>query len=129
MLSKTLSQKKLIHTICESDQEIRIGDEFDSLKIANGFHTVNSTFVYLGKIDGEFLFSTKNRHIFFSVRDGIGEKDGVLYGLKSGFFHDFGYPLDEKNITEEYKPTYTTWGGAMAYYAKKQILDKISYVL
>ena len=125
MLSKNLSQKKLIHTICESDQKIRIGDEFDSLKIANGFHSVNSPFVYLGKSNDEFLFCTNDRHIFFSIRDGIGEKDGILYGQEAGFFYDFGYPIDEKNITEEYTPRYTTWGGAMAFYAKKQILDKI----
>lgn len=136
MLSPTIIRKRQILDICENSRDLFPGDKFQNIKIAETDDFVhlplNTTIVCVGPLDAnEMLFSAGDGRYYFTVIDGWGEKNNVLYGLEFGDYYDFKHPTTtESAITElemQVKPTFTTWGGAMKYYAtvsgKKKMLD------
>ena len=137
MLSKSLIRKNCVCSICEKSEDILPGEIFTGVRLADRdeFNSIPAvvTVVCCGKINNhELLFRTGNGRFYFSVRDGWGEEDGVLYGLRQGFCHDFKHPTTAETIIEECDAavgTYHTWGGAMAYQSRKHTLDVIRSVV
>ena len=50
--------------------------------------------------EDELLVSTEKQRCFFTLRDGWGAKDGYLYGIRLGFFMDFGHSVTRDEIQE-----------------------------
>ena len=74
------------------------------------------------------LFRSLDERYYFSLRNGWGVKDSTLYGLEVGLYFDFGHPTTQESLSDECENalgSYHTWGGALAYYHRKAILDKI----
>lgn len=126
MLSPTIIRKRQVLAVCENSRDIIPGDEFHGVRIAEPDDLVhlplNPTIVCIGQLDvDEMLFSADNGRYYFTVIDGWGEKDQMLYGLEFGDYYDFKHPTTTESAIEELemqaKPTFTTWGGAMKYYA------------
>jgi hypothetical protein len=71
--------------------------------------------------------------VYFSIADGWGVKDGVLYGLALGtIYFDFGHPTTPETIAQECSKscgTYRSFAGAMAHHSRRETLDKISSFL
>ena len=134
MLSNSLVRKNQIYTICERSGDIHAGDTFLGVHLADqdDFPSIpeKTSIVCCGKIkDDELLFRTVDGRFYFSLRDGWGCEDGTLYGLSRGLFFDFGHPTTDETILSECEShlgTYHTWGGAMAYQARKHTLDTIA---
>ncbi|MCR4615639.1 MAG: hypothetical protein K5756_05770 [Clostridiales bacterium] len=141
MLSKDIIRKNSIYSVCEKSGRILPGDKFKGVHIAD-----NSSDSYLKRIpddagiiccgcidDSEILFRTENGRFYFSVCDGWGESDGVLYGLNSGVFFDFKHPTTETTILAECDArgvsAFGTFGKAMKYQARNSTLDVIRSVM
>lgn len=127
MLSPALSRKNHIISVCVTGGDILPGTVFEAAEIAFPDDRMQIPFseaiVCIGKrSDSEMLFSAANGRYFFTVADGWGAEDRVLYGLKIGVCFDFNHPTTVDSaiaqLEQNVKPTYTTWGGAMAYAAK-----------
>ena len=136
MLSSKIKRERTIVSICEESREFLVGDTFKKVVFAEGDDEKvkkSAGIRYCGKVsEEEALFRTGDGRVYFSVRDGWGEKDGVLYGLEQGLFFDFGHATTEETILSECESslgTYSTWGGAMAYKARKGTLDTIAKVM
>lgn len=137
MLSKILVWKNRIYSICEKSGDILPGATFSGVHLADNdeFDAIpkGATVVCCGKIrNHELLIRTEDGQYYFSICDGWGEEDGVLYGLRQGFFHDFKHPTTDETILEECDAavgTYHTLGGAMAYHARKHTLAAIRSVV
>ena len=137
MLSKAITEKKRIYAICEKSGDIRADAVFHGVRIADPttFDRIpeRSAVICCGSIsDSELLFRTEDGRCYFSVCDGWGEEDGVLYGLHTGLFYDFGHPTTVETIFDECEAnvgTYTTFVGCMAYHQRKSVLKTISSVM
>ena len=133
MLSTKMKNKNRIISICENSDEIKVGDIFDGAEFADESEGIKTKIVFCGKIsEEELLFRSLSGRFYFSISDGWGEKNGILYGIKKGFLFDFGHPTTEENITfecEQSLGTYHSSVGAMAYQSKKSVLDKIMIVI
>ncbi len=141
MLSPNLRKKNLILAICEKSGDIQPGTIFRSIRIADpddGLHIpIGSTITCIGRLDDdEMLFSAADGRYYFSIVDGWGEQNHTLYGLEIGACYDFKHSTTIESAIDEFekktRPTYTTWGGAMAYGAKigsiKRILSALKRV-
>ncbi len=137
MLSNTLVRKNKIYSICVRSGNIQAGETFNGICLADtdSFSSVieDAPVVCCGQIkDDELLFRTIGGRYYFSLRDGWGYEDGTLYGLSRGLFFDFKHPTYDETILSECEAnlgTYHTWGGAMAYQARKHTLDTIAAIL
>lgn len=137
MLSKTITQSNRIYAICQSSGDIRPGADFHGVSVAKSGSTdalpANAQIVCCGKVsDSELLFRTEDGRYYFSIRDGWGEENGRLYGLRHGIFYDFQHPTAAETILAECAAnigTYHSWGGAMAYQGRKRTLDVIRSVM
>ena len=137
MLSNSIIRKNRIYSICERSGDILTGDTFQDVRLAENdqFESIPADAVVIccGKIeDDELLFRTVDGRYYFSLRDGWGSEDGVLYGLSQGIFFDFRHPTTDETILSECQSnlgTYHTWGGDMAYQSRKHALDSLAAVL
>lgn len=136
MLSQELLAKIHTYTVCERSGEIEVGDTFISVRFADVAPSCDVSgiaVVCCGKVsDDELLFRSEDGQYYFSVRDGWGEKDGVLYGISRGIFFDFGHPTSDETILAECESAlgeYHSWAGALAYQSKKHTLEKIAEVM
>ena len=135
MLSQTLTLKKRIFSICERSGDILPGAAFRGVRFGDGDGSIpeDASVVCCGRISGDaLLFRTEDGRIYFSVCDGWGEEDGMLYGMQMGFSFDFRHPTAVETLPAECDAalgTYSTWGGAMAYQARKRTLDVIRSVM
>ena len=132
MLSQKIKRKKDVISICESSGDIKRGDSFVGIRFANqddDFADLFDSIICCGKVrDDELLFRSGDGRYYFSIKDGWGEQNGVLYGLKRGICFDFNQQTTENDVIaecESFKDTYHTWGGAMLYHSKKTTLDTI----
>ena len=136
MLTQSNLRKKHIYTVCEKSGDILQGAVFKGVRLADRDTSVSvppdATIVCCGKLsEDEMLFRTEDGRYYFSLCDGWGEEDGVLYGLSQGMCFDFKHPTAAENILAECDAalgTYCTWGGAMAYQYRKHVLDAIRSV-
>ena len=136
MLSNKLKRERKIVSICEESRDFHVGDTFKKVVFADDDDEqikTNIGIYYCGKVSGdEALFRTGDGRVYFSICNGWGEKDGILYGLEQGFFFDFGHSTTEETTLTECKNslgTYSTWGGAMAFQSRKGTLDTIAKVM
>ena len=137
MLSKSLVWKNHVYSICEKSEDILPGATFSGVHLADHeeFDAIPKGVIIVccGKISNhELLFRTEDGRYYFSLREGWGEKDGVLYGLGQGIFYDFKHATTPDTILAECDAavgTYHTWGGAMAYQSRKHTLDAIRSVM
>ncbi len=135
MLSNKLKKERKIVSVCEESRDFHIGDTFKKVVFANDDEQVktNTGISYCGKVSSnEALFRTGDGRVYFSICEGWGEKEGILYGLEQGIFFDFGHATTEESILSECEKglgTYSTWGGAMAYQSMKGTLDTIAKVM
>ena len=136
MLSKTIQNKNHIFSICQKSGDIAQNTVFKSVKIAdNGIITeklASKKIICCGNVsDDEKVFRTEDGRYYFSVCDGWGNDSDMLYGLRTHIFHDFGHPttFEDALVECDLKPKYTTWGGAMAYHAKKGHLDVLKRII
>lgn len=136
MLSNKLKKERKIVSICEESRDFHVDDTFKKVVFADDDDEQVKTTAgisYCGRVSGdEALFRTGDGRVYFSICDGWGEKDGILYGLEQGIFFDFGHPTTEDTILAECEKglgTYSTWGGAMAYQSRKGTLDTIAKVM
>ena len=136
MLSKKLLDKQKTISICLNSKEINTGDVFRGVKVTTDDPFAlpqNTQVVCCGTVSSEeMLFRTEDGQYYFSLVDGWGAENAILYGLNIGLFYDFKHPTQVSSIAEECKNaigTYNTWGGAMAYYSRKRTLQTISNVL
>ena len=82
--------------------------------------------------DDEILFRTADGSYYFSLLDGWGFCDGILYGITLGFEYDFKRPTTPETIIAECEAdrgTYNSWAGALSWQARGQTLDKIISVM
>ena len=138
MLSKPMIRKKHMESVCETSRAICRGDAFRGCRVAEGggraFLPEDQGAVCLGAIsEEELLFRTQDGRCYFSIRDGWGEEDGILYGLKAGFSLDFGHPMSEEELLSEGEVLLgrapRSWSEAMAYRVKKEMLLRITAVI
>lgn len=137
MLSNSLDFKKRIYSICEKSGEIVSGEVLSGVIFAepNSFHSIPTgiKIICCGKVsESELLFRTENGQYYFSVCDGWGENNGILYGIRQGIYYNFNYPTTVDTITSECDAvlgTYHSWGGALAYRARKNTLNIIRCVM
>ena len=143
MLSNKLKREDKIFSVCKKSGNISAGQTFKGIRLADedgiedlrdcGLTHTNT--VCCGKISrDELLFRTEDGRYYFSVCDGWGEENGVLYGIEPGIFYDFGHPTSVENIPTECRTalescTYNSWAGAMAAHAKKDELEDIERVM
>ena len=132
MLSQKIKRKNDVISICENSGDIKRGDSFVGIRFTDqddDFADLFNSVICCGKVsDAELLFRSDDGRYYFSVKDGWGEQNGVLYGLRRGIFFDFHRQTTEKDVIaerESFKATYHTWGGAMLYHSKKTTLDII----
>ena len=137
MLSESVRRKKEVFSICESSSDLNPGDEFkniiwgdqsDGVLLPDCFRAI-----CCGSVSSEeMLFRSEDGRYYFSIKDGWGKKEGVLYGIRKGFLFDFKHPTKTENIIEECersKGSYSTWCGCMAYHYRKKVLDTICRVV
>lgn len=136
MITQTILKKNAVYSICEQSGDIEKGTQFTGVCFADcEYRTIpeNMPIVCCGQYgEDEILFRSKDGRYRFSIIDGWGEKDGVLYGLKQGLYYDFERPATDEAVLSAYENLpgdYRSWSGAMAYHAKKQTLEKIAAVL
>ena len=137
MLSKHINMNNRIYDICERSGEIQPGETFIGVRIAStdafDFIAKNVKVVCCGKIKhDELLFRTEDGSYYFSICDGWGEEDGILYGLSKGISYDFKHPTTDETILAECEAnrgTYHSWAGAMAYRSRCHVLDAIITVM
>ena len=136
MLAKA-SRKKHVYEVCERSGDINPGETYSGVRLGEWdesfFIPADVKVVCCGRVnDSELLFRTENGSYYFSICDGWGEEEGILYGLRRGIFYDFQHPTTEDTIIAECEAnrgTYHTWGGAMLYHARKHTLDTIVSVI
>lgn len=136
MVNEKILKNERILEICKKSGDIKPGAVFPSVEIAesvSGLELVkNQTVICCGKVnDNEILFKTKDGRYYFSLLNGWGEQDGVLYGLCGGIFYNFRRPMTERSVIEEIDRLgdYHSWGGALRYMAQKIALEKIISVI
>ena len=136
MLSPDAIERKRIYEICESSGEIKPGDTFKDCIVADELYyspLTNEDVICCGAVsDDEILFRTADGSYYFSLLDGWGSCDGILYGLSFGLEHDFKRPTTPETIIAECEAdrgTYNSWAGAMSWQARGQTLDKIISVM
>ena len=141
MLSNKLKRENKIYSVCKKSGSITVGQTFKGIRLANedGMEDysalTHANTVCCGKASGdELLFRTEDGRYYFSVCDGWGEENGVLYGIELGIFYDFGHPTSAESIPTECRTalescTYNSWAGAMAAHAKKEELADIERVM
>ena len=136
MVSEKILKNERILDICKKSGDIKPGAVFDSVEVAEsipGLELVKrQTVICCGKVnDNEILFKTKGGQYYFSVLNGWGEQDGILYGLNAGLFYNFRRPMTDKDITEEINrlSDYHSYTGALRYMGQKTILEKIISVI
>ena len=136
MLSQKLTEKIRIYKICERSGDIEVGDTFTGVRAAEPSQyrdIIGIDVVCCGKVsEDELLFRAEDGRFYFSVKDGWGEEDGVLYVIKRGLFFDFEHPTSDETILAECEKAlgeYHSWAGAMAHQSKKLTLEKIVGVM
>ena len=141
MLSNKLKMEGKIYSVCKKSGSITAGQTLKGIRLADedGMEDYSAltyaNTVCCGKVSGdEILFRTEDGRYYFSVCDGWGEENGVLYGIELGIFYDFGHPTSVENIPTECRIalescTYNSWAGAMAAHTKKEELEDIGRVM
>ncbi|MCH5183077.1 MAG: hypothetical protein J1E00_02785 [Oscillospiraceae bacterium] len=142
MLSNPIAETNRIYAICENSGDILPGDAFHGLFLAERDDRLpsgltRSRMICCGTIrDDELLFRTEDGRCYFSIRGGWGSRNGELYGLRVGLFHDFRHPTTAETVPAEaaatleaYLARSRSFHNAMAYYAKKRTLDAILSVM
>lgn len=142
MLSKTITEKTRIYAVCESSGDILPGETFRGIHLAERDDRLPSALIRAKLIccgnisDDELLFRSEDGRYYFSVCDGWGTKNGALYGLEVGIFHDFQHPTTVETIQAECEATIETYRNrvhsfntAMLHYAKRNTLEKIRSVM
>ena len=136
MLSQKLLAKSHTYAVCGRSGDIEVGDTFIDVRFADAGPSRDVSgiaVVCCGKVsDDEMLFRSEDGRYYFSVSDGWGEEDGVLYGISRGLFFDFGHPTSEETILAECESAlgeYHSWAGAMAHQSKKWTLEMIVGVM
>ena len=141
MLSNKLKRKDKIYSVSKKSGNIAAGQTFKGIRLADedGMEDysalTHANTVCCGNVSGdELLFRTEDGRYYFSVCDGWGEENGVLYGIELGIFYDFGHPTSAESIPTECRTalescTYNSWAGAMAAHAKKEELADIERVM
>ena len=136
MLSQKLLAKIHTYAVCERSGDIEVGDTFIDVRFADvgpSCDVSGIAVVCCGKVyDDELLFRSEDGQYYFSVRDGWGEENRVLYGISRGIFFDFGHPTSEETILAECENAlgeYHSWAGAMAHQSKKWTLETIVGVM
>ena len=136
MLSPDAIERKRIYEICEVSGEIKPGDTFKYCIIADELYyspPSNGGVVCCGCIsDEEILFRTADGSYYFSLLDGWGSCDGILYGLTLGFEYDFKRPTTPETIIAECEAdrgTYNSWAGAMSWKHRGHVLYIIIAVM
>ena len=142
MRSKSITQHNRVTAVCADSGDIRPGETFQGVVMAQrddrlASLPVRALIVCCGKIsDEELLFRTGDGRFYFSICDGWGSRDGVLYGLQTGLFHDFQHPTTAETIPAEceaaldaYRNRVHSFNTAMMHYAKQRTLDKIRSVM
>lgn len=137
MLSNSLDFKKRVYSICEKSGDIVSGTVLSGVIFAesNSFNSIQTEMkiICCGKVsESELLFRTENGQYYFSVCDGWGENNGILYGIRQGICYNFNHPTAVDTITSECDAalgTYHSWSGALAYRARKNTLNIIRCVM
>ena len=136
MLSESAIKRKRIYGICENSDEIKPGDSFKDCVVADDHYFCPpevEDIICCGLIsDEEMLFRTEHGSFYFSLVDGWGTHDGILYGLSVGMEYDFKRPTTPDTIEKECdadRGTYNSWGGALSWNARGQTLDRIISVM
>lgn len=137
MLSNSLDFKKRVYSICEKSGDIVSGEVLSGVLFAesNSFNSIPAEMKIIcrGKVtESELLFCTENGQYYFSVCDGWGENNGILYGIRQGIYYNFDHPTTVDTITFECDAalgTYHSWGGSLAYHARKNTLNIIRCVM
>ena len=138
MLSKSILWQKRVTSICERSGDILPGARFNGARLADSwdydFIPAGETVICCGKIrTDELLFRTEDGRYYFSLCDGWGEEEGVLYGLRRGIFHDFKHPTTSDTILAECDAAvagkYNSWSGAMLHNSIKTTIDVIRSVI
>lgn len=142
MLSRSITEKNRILAVCENSGDIRPGEVFGGIHLAeqdDRLHGIpaKAKIICCGKIsDNELLFRAGDGRFYFSICDGWGSRDGVLYGLQAGLFHDFQRPTAPETIPAEceaaletYRNRVHSFNTAMMLHAKQRTLDKIRSVM
>ncbi len=136
MVNEKILKNERILEICKKSGDIKPGAVFCSFEVAqsvSGLELVkNQTVICCGKVnDNEILFKTEDGQYYFSILNGWGEQDGILYGLAGGLFYNFRRPMTDKDIIEEIDRLgdYHSWGGALRYMGQKTVIEKIILVI
>ncbi len=103
MLTEKTAMKNSIENVCAESGDVAPGERFRSAVTAEdlSFPEIpgEAEIVCCGKVSGdEMLFRTEDGRIYFSVRDGWGGKDGILYGMTPGFRFDLGCTTNRKTL-------------------------------
>lgn len=137
MLSNSLDFKKRVYSICEKSGDIVSGAVLSGVifAVSNSFNSIPAEMkiICCGKVsESELLFRTENGQYYFSVCDGWGENNGILYGIRQGIYYNFDHSTTTDTIAsecDEVLGTYHSWGGALAYRARKNTLNIIRCVM
>ncbi|MBQ6569022.1 MAG: hypothetical protein IJL87_02055 [Clostridia bacterium] len=136
MLSKTNRRKDYIYSICKNSEDIAVNTAFKSVELSDDEGLTEKlkgrNIICCGNVnDNEKVFKTEDGRFYFSICDGWGVANDTLYGITLGIFHDFGHSTAPKSAHAmcDIKPTYTTFGGALKYQAKKRHLDAVKEML
>ena len=137
MLSKEFERKIRIFGICERSGDILPGTVFRAAELAERDPAFRlppaASVVCCGAVsESELLFRTGDGGLYFSLRDGWGGEDGVLYGIRVGFHYDFGHPAAEEEIIAECAQPLRgmrSFGGTMVQHALTEYRKAIRTVL
>ena len=136
MLSESGIERKRIYEICENSEGINTGDSFKDCVVADDHYFCPpevENIICCGPIsDEEMLFRTEHGSFYFSLVDGWGTHDGILYGLSVGMKHDFKRPTTPDTIEKECESdrgTYNSWGGALSWKHRGHVLDTVIAVM
>lgn len=107
MLAKRIINERQVYSICEKSIEIKVGDMFKTVVFSDQFD--NEHFVPLQKgiiccgniREEEMLFCSDDGVCYFSIIDGWGVEDGILYGLNKGMFFKFPHPTTFETIVSD----------------------------
>ncbi len=136
-VAKEENRKKHTYEVCERSGDIKPCETFDGVRLSEWeesfFIPTDVKVVCCGRVnDSELLFRTENGGCYFSICDGWGQEESIMYGLRWGIFYGFRHPTAEDTIITECegnKGTYHTWGSAMLYHSRKHTLDTIVSVI
>lgn len=131
MLSNYLKEKNIIYSICENSEDISPNTVFKAVKIAKNNDQTEKlkgrNIILCGNInEREKIFRTEDGRYYFSICEGWGIEGDTLYGLEINIFFDFGHSTTLQSALAEcrnIKPSCSTWGGAMSFYARKSQVD------